>query len=85
MPPEEIVRARKAGELDEYLAGRDPGRPTDEPASADKPTPRGDADQGARGGGANQLSADDVKLMTPGQIVRARREGRLDEYLGVER
>lgn len=35
------------------------------------------ADQGARRGGANQLSEADLKSMTPEQIVAARKEGRL--------
>lgn len=38
---------------------------------------RGDADQGARGGGNNQLSESDLKSMTPEQIVAARKAGRL--------
>lgn len=44
--------------------------------------PRGDADQGARGGQQiDQLSEADLQRMTPQQIVQARGEGRLDDIL----
>lgn len=41
----------------------------------------GGADQGARGGGAKQLSADALKGMSPEEIVTARKEGRLASVL----
>lgn len=43
-----------------------------------KPRPGG-ADQGARGGGKNQLAS--TQGMSPEEIVKARREGRLDNLL----
>lgn len=43
--------------------------------------PLGSADQGARDGGAKQLSAEALKTMTPEQIVAARKEGRLSNVL----
>jgi hypothetical protein len=46
------------------------------------PTPS--ADQGARGTKATgQLSREDLKTMTPAQIVEARKEGKLDNLLGA--
>jgi hypothetical protein len=44
---------------------------------------RGNADQGARAGLKNQLTQDDLKTMTPADIVKAQAEGRLDHVLGV--
>jgi len=41
----------------------------------------GSADQGARGGGANQLTRDDLKNMSSADIVKAQSEGRLDHLL----
>lgn len=43
--------------------------------------PAGTADLGARGGavGQGQLTRDDLKTMTPQQIVQARKEGRLSD------
>lgn len=41
----------------------------------------GGADQGAREGGVKQLTRDQLKTMTPEQIVKARQEGRLDSVL----
>lgn len=38
---------------------------------------RGDADQGARPGGANQLAVADLQKMTPEEIEKARKDGRL--------
>lgn len=46
---------------------------------------RGNADQGARGGGANQLSDADLKSMTPEQIVKAHEQGRLASVLSPTR
>jgi hypothetical protein len=43
---------------------------------------RSDADQGARGKAANQLTEADLASMGPEEIVKARKEGRLTE-LGV--
>lgn len=45
--------------------------------------PAGTADLGARGGavGQGQLTRDDLKTMTPQQIVQARREGRLNDAM----
>lgn len=46
--------------------------------------PTGSADLGARGGGAvnaQQLTSDDLKKMTPEQIVKARKEGRLSDVM----
>jgi hypothetical protein len=44
--------------------------------------PRGDADQGARGGnGVDQLTREQLQTMTPQQIVAARREGKVDHLL----
>lgn len=52
-------------------------------AEANKPKP--DFGGGDRGGDVtakgNQLGADDVKRMTPQEIVQAKAEGRLDDYL----
>ena len=44
----------------------------------------GDADQGAarQPSGPTQLTAEDIKGMTPAQLNQARREGRLDNLLG---
>ena len=44
----------------------------------------GDADQGAarQPSGPTQLTAEDIKNMTPAQLNQARREGRLDNLLG---
>lgn len=44
----------------------------------------GDADQGAarQPSGTTQLTAEDIKGMTPAQLNQARREGRLDSLLG---
>jgi hypothetical protein len=86
MPPEEIVRARKAGEFAELMAGRDPGRPTsaNEPASVDV-RPAGSADQGARDvPNFGQVGLEELRRMTPEQRVQARKEGRLLS-LGVGR
>lgn len=45
---------------------------------------RGSADQGARSGGApGQLSRDDLKSMTPADIVKAQKDGRLNDLMGV--
>lgn len=43
---------------------------------------RGSADQGARTGGANQLSRDALQGMSHTEIVKAQKEGRLDQMLG---
>lgn len=41
-----------------------------------------DPDQGARGGGRpTQLTESDVRQMSPAEITKARREGRLSDYL----
>lgn len=41
------------------------------------------ADQGARGGnGVSQLTREQLKTMTPDQIMRAEQEGRMDKLLG---
>jgi hypothetical protein len=44
---------------------------------------RGSADQGARRGGANQITEAELKTMKPEEIEKARKEGRLDHLLGV--
>lgn len=89
MPPEEISRALRDGELEDYLAGRDPGVPepiarasdtsvTDPPANA--------ADQGAMGEQAETGQITDrgqLAKMSAEQIVAARRSGRLNHLLGI--
>lgn len=47
-------------------------------------SPSGSADQGARPGGANQLTRDALANMSNEEIVKAQREGRLDNLLGVK-
>lgn len=42
---------------------------------------RGNADQGARGGGANQLSKDALKDMQPEEVTKALSEGRFETVL----
>lgn len=42
---------------------------------------RGSVDQGARGGGANQLTREALKTMSSAEIVKAQDEGRLDHLL----
>jgi membrane protein involved in colicin uptake len=49
-------------------------------ATAGKPNP-GNPDGGSRGTNAAQLTAADLKTMTPQQIVEARKAGRLADYL----
>lgn len=44
---------------------------------------RGNADQGARPGAANQLGRDDLKSMSADDIVKARKEGRLTNLAGT--
>ena len=44
---------------------------------------RGNADQGARSGGARQVTEADLKTMSPEQIMAAEREGRLAGLLGA--
>lgn len=44
----------------------------------------GGADQGARGGGEQQLTRDALKTMKPEEIEKARQEGRLDQLLKGE-
>jgi hypothetical protein len=84
MPPEEIVRADRAGELAELLAGRDPGKAVPDPQ--DEPRVLGSADQGARGERPQgQLTRADLQTMSSAEIVRAQDEGRLDQLLGVMR
>ncbi|MEQ8834281.1 MAG: hypothetical protein RIB67_07525 [Miltoncostaeaceae bacterium] len=51
-------------------------------SGANTPRPNG-ADQGARGGGPSQLTS--TEGMSPEEIVAARREGRLDDYLSRSR
>ena len=48
-----------------------------------RPGKPGPVDQGARGGsnGVRQLTRDDLKSMSPEQIVQARQEGKLDQML----
>lgn len=43
---------------------------------------RGSADQGARGGGAKQLSTEEVLRMSPEDVAQAERDGRLASLLG---
>jgi hypothetical protein len=43
---------------------------------------RGNADQGARGGaGKSQLRREDLQTMSPADIVKAQKEGKLDRVL----
>jgi len=42
---------------------------------------KGDADQGARTGGADQLGREALKTMTPEEITKATREGRFNHLL----
>lgn len=48
---------------------------------ADSGGARGNADQGARGGGGKQLTREDLKTMPSAEIVKAQDEGRLDHLL----
>lgn len=52
-------------------------------APGEKKPPAGDkpADQGGQGGGA--LTREDLKTMSPDEIMKAREEGRLDHLLGA--
>ncbi len=45
----------------------------------------GPVDQGARGTTPSQLTRDDLKSMSPEQINKARKEGRLDRVMGVKK
>lgn len=45
---------------------------------------RGNADQGARGGGANQLTREQLQTMSSAEIVEAQDKGRLDNLLGAK-
>jgi hypothetical protein len=44
---------------------------------------RGSADQGARSGGAKQLTKEALKSMAPEEVAQAEKEGRLASLLGV--
>ena len=75
MPVEAVAAAIKAGECDELLAGRDPGRAEEEKTF----TPPG-ADQGAPG--PTFRSASEWLASLPGgEVVLMLREGELDEIL----
>jgi len=52
-------------------------------AAGAKPTGPGSPDGGARGDRPAQLRRDDLKTMTPEQIVEARSKGQLDEMQGI--
>lgn len=83
MPPEEISRALHAGELEDVLAGQDPGVP--DPIPAPDPPANG-ADQGAMGERAPTGQITDraqLAKMSPEAIVAARRAGRLNHLLGI--
>jgi hypothetical protein len=43
--------------------------------------PAGSADQGARGGGGNQLTREDLQKMSSSEIVAAQKDGRLSHLL----
>jgi hypothetical protein len=83
MPSGEISRALRAGELDELMAGRDPGgSATDEFAvflAGHIGGPPATADQGARGDPPLGQITDPSVLrgMTPEERVAARKAGRL--------
>jgi hypothetical protein len=69
MTPEQIVKARKAGQLNEYLGIPAPPQPMTATTFTDEEGhPRG-------------ITAEDLKTMAPEEIVRARRLGRL-RHLG---
>lgn len=56
--------------------------------SKEPPAPRGphvptEGTQADHGRGVSQLSAEDIKSMTPDQVNQARREGRLNRLLGI--
>lgn len=54
-------------------------------AAARAPRFGGGADGGARKGGKpDQFTRDDLKRMTPAQIVKAQEEGRLNDLMGVD-
>lgn len=54
-------------------------------AAAKAPRFQGGADGGARKGSKpDQLTRDDLKKMTPQQIVKAQAEGRLSELMGID-
>lgn len=46
---------------------------------------RGSADLGARGSKSPELTRDDLKKMSPAEIVKAQSDGRLDSLLGVSK
>ena len=46
---------------------------------------RGSADLGARGSKGPELTRDDLKKMSPAEIVKAQNDGRLDHLLGVSK
>lgn len=52
---------------------------------APAPSPDGQGKQGEPIGGVKQLSESDLDSMTADQIVKARKEGRLDQLMGVKK
>lgn len=79
MPADAVAAARREGRLDEFLAGRDPGR-LREPFTP----PADPADQGARGkqyGSPREW----LRSLPAAEIVRLRREGHLDALIRGER
>lgn len=48
---------------------------------APQATTRGSADQGARNGGRDAITREQLRTMTPAEIVKAQNEGRLDHLL----
>jgi hypothetical protein len=67
---DQLVQARRDGRLVDVLAGRDPeAHEPDTDHTADAPT---------------QVTRDELKTMTPEQRVKARKEGRLDQVLGID-
>lgn len=74
MPAREVTRALKAGELDDLLAGHDPGAPL-----KDEPLARDSVELGARG----QLLTrrEELRRMSPERVREELRAGRLDDLL----
>lgn len=81
----EITKAREDGRLDHLLSGtaRADGPPDDSSSPARPSGFQGSGDGGARSGSSRprQVTAAALKTMTPAQINKARKDGRLQSLL----
>lgn len=94
MSPAAIAKATREGRLDDLLSGRDPlaeakaeWRAAKEAAEAELAAATEEAkpvDQGARGvpRSGGQVTAAELQTMSPGEIMKAQRQGRLTDLLG---